>query len=361
MRKPYLLHLSALFILLSLTIMTSAQSATSTPDMSQPTDPIERATLAIEALQGWYDPETGLWETTNWWNAANSTYVLIDFSIRTGSETYLDEIDNTFEKHKAGEFLNEFYDDEGWWGLTWVHAYDLTGDTKYLEMAKVIFEDMTTGWDDVCGGGVWWKKDRQYKNAIPNELFLQLAAKLYNRTEDPVYLDWAERTWTWFKGTGMINQVNLINDGLRDCENNLDITWTYNQGVILGGLVELYKATGDEALLQQAEMIADAALEYLVDEVGVLREPCELSSNCGNDGPQFKGIFMRNLGMLYDAIEKPDYLDFINHNADKLWSRARNANNQIGLKWNRRADVPDAARQTSAIDTLLVAIRAVAD
>lgn len=336
--------------------MTSAQSATPTPDRSTPADPAERAALALEALHDWYDPATGLWETTGWWNAANSTYTLVDYSLRTGSEVYLDEIDTTFEVNKAGQFLNEFYDDEGWWGLTWVHAYDLTQDEKYLEMAQVIFEDMTTGWDETCGGGVWWKKDRQYKNAIPNELFLQLAAKLYNRTDDDTYLDWAQRTWDWFKGTGMINQANLINDGLRDCKNNQDITWTYNQGVILGGLVELYKATGDEDLLKQAELIADAALTHLVDEAGVLREPCELSSNCGGDGPQFKGIFMRNLGMLYELTEKPEYLAFITHNADRLWTRARNDNNQIGLKWNRRADVPDAARQTSAIDALLVAI-----
>jgi predicted alpha-1,6-mannanase (GH76 family) len=88
----------------------------------------------------------------------------------------------------------------------------------------------------------------------------------------------------------------------------------------------------------------------------VLREPCELSSNCGGDGPMFKGIFMRNLSVLYEATQKPEYLAFITHNADRLWMRARNADNQIGLKWNRRADAPDAARQTSAIDALLVAI-----
>src|SRR5687768_750454 len=85
--------LLVLIILLSLTIMTSAQSATPTPDMSLPTDPTERATLALEALHKWYDPTTGLWETTGWWNAANSTYALVDYSLRTGFDTYLDEIE----------------------------------------------------------------------------------------------------------------------------------------------------------------------------------------------------------------------------------------------------------------------------
>jgi hypothetical protein len=39
----------------------------------------------------------------------------------------------------------------------------------------------------------------------------------------------------------MINSHNNINDGLslKICENNGHTVWSYNQGVILGGLVEL--------------------------------------------------------------------------------------------------------------------------
>jgi predicted alpha-1,6-mannanase (GH76 family) len=40
----------------------------------------------------------------------------------------------------------------------------------------------------------------------------------------------------------MINGDGLINDGLNaQGENNGQATWTYNQGVILGGLVALVK------------------------------------------------------------------------------------------------------------------------
>jgi rhamnogalacturonyl hydrolase YesR len=135
------------------------------------------------------------------------------------------------------------------------------------------------------------------------------------------------------------------------CLRNRDITWTYNQGVILGGLVELYRATGDEALLTQATAIADAAITLLIDENGILHEPCELSFNCGNDGPQFKGIFMRHLRTLYDETGEARYWEFIQHNADSIWERARNEENQLGLRWGARFDRADAA-----LDALLVAI-----
>lgn len=60
----------------------------------------------------------------------------------------------------------------------------------------------------------------------------------------------------------MINEKNLINDGLTinadaTCVNNGEITWSYNQGVILGGLAELYKATGNSTLLAKAVDIAE--------------------------------------------------------------------------------------------------------
>jgi predicted alpha-1,6-mannanase (GH76 family) len=316
----------------------------------------DRVTLAVEALQTWFNPETGLWETTNWWNAANALYVVVDYGARTGDTTYQSVVEAVYHKHIDGGFLNEYYDDMGWWALTWIHAYDWLDDARYLNAAQAIFWHMTSGWDETCGGGVWWRKDRQYKNAIPNSLFLQIAARLYNRTSEQSYLHWATREWDWFLASGMINERSLVNDGLEDCANNRGITWTYNQGVLIGGLVEMYIATDDPALLAQAEAIADATIALLVDDDGILREPCELAFNCGADGPQFKGIFMRNLGTLYAASPKPSYADFIGRNADAIWNTARNTENQLGLRWGARFDRADAARQTSALDALLVAV-----
>ena len=78
-------------------------------------------------------------------------------------------------------FCNKFFDDNAWWALAWIAAYDLTGDGRYLHAAERIFARNVTGWDETCGGGLWWNTDRKYKNAITNELFLTLAARLSQR------------------------------------------------------------------------------------------------------------------------------------------------------------------------------------
>lgn len=316
-----------------------------------------RLDAGMAGLHRFYNSATGLWNTAKWWNSANAMEVTIDYSRITGSQTYRHAIAQTFEKYQSEKFLSPwFHDDDGWWALAWIKAYDLTGETRYLEMAKTIFADMKQGWEPaVCGGGVWWLKNRTYKNAITNELFLTVAVRLHQRTPndqgEDSYLIWAQRTWNWFQQSGMINANHLVNDGLNDnCQNNGQTTWTYNQGVILGGLVDLAKTTRDPMLLKQAEAIADSAIRTLAPN-GILREPCE-PNDCGIDGVQFKGIFVRNLGLLYQATGKPEYKEFILRNADAIWTQNRNPANQFGLSWQGPFDQADAVRQTSALDLL---------
>src|SRR5260370_25316172 len=129
-----------------------------------------------------------------------------------------------------------------------------------------MFGSKEAGWDETCGGGLWWNEDRAYKNAITNELFLTLAALLHQRASGGrgSYRAWALRAWEWLRSSGLIGASGLVNDGLTPaCENNGGTTWTYNQGVILGGPGAPYQITGDRAYLAQGEPIAHAPLPQL--------------------------------------------------------------------------------------------------
>ncbi len=314
-----------LFILCILAVY----AVTSRPVQAQEAaDAAQHATLAAQTLQSWYDLDTGLYKTTGWWNSANVITVLADYSRVAHSSDYDFVFSNTLSRaQKEGPaFINRYYDDEGWWALAWIDVYNITHDRRYLDAAKTIFSDMTYGWDNTCAGGIWWSKERKYKNAIANELFLSVAAQLANITDNPkeraAYLDWAAREWKWFSHSGMINDKHLVNDGLTStCENNQKTTWTYNQGVILGGLVALNNANHDVSALAEANAIATAAISSLTDAQGILHDTCE--SKCGADGTQFKGIFVRNLRALNEASPQPRYQSFVMSNAPPVYGARR--------------------------------------
>ena len=63
--------------------------------------------------------------------------------------------------------------------------------------------------------------------------------------------------------------------------------WTYNQGVLLGGLADLHAATGDLSLLQTGAAVARAAMRQLVT-AGVLKERADLDIS-SSDHALFKG------------------------------------------------------------------------
>jgi len=317
---------------------------------------------AVGALQRWYNPRTGLWKTAGWWNSANALTAVIQYSQRTGEREYRCVIETTFGRAPRVNpgFSNLYYDDDGWWALAWIAAFDLTGEVKYLDLARALFAGMAAGWDDVCGGGLWWTRRKTYKNAIPNELFLLIAGRLHQRAAGSAsgYVDWALREWQWFSASGMIGPAGLVNDGLTaDCANNGRTTWTYNQGVIIGGLAVLYEITGDDAYLAQAEIIAAAALRDLTVPPGILTEPGERqTARRDRDRPQFKGVFVRHLYELYRHRVRAEYRDFILANATSLWQNSRNHRNQLGLSWTGPFDRADAVRQSSALDALNAAL-----
>jgi predicted alpha-1,6-mannanase (GH76 family) len=375
-----------------------------------------------------------------WWESANAITAVIDYMSVTGDRSYLKPVvENSFARvpgvHRPIEtrisesqlfsardrasytgFLNAYYDDEGWWALTWIAAYDLTGDETYLAAASHIFSDMTDAWDNVLGGGIYWGKyngqpDRggivavpprwkgPYKNAIANELFITAAAALGRRYRRrglpsaglPDYLGWARRGWEWFSspppdGIAMINGDNLINDSpdSHGVNNNTESVWSYNQGVILTGLSDLTELTGDPAYIASAEKLADCFIKHpwhvetrsdsqltpiTPNQSGVIDGILHEYNECNADGTGpdaadavpgigttlFKGIFVRNLARLQAATGKASYRQFILTNARSAVSHM-NARHQFGCNWAAPVDTPDFVRQTAGIDLVNAAL-----
>lgn len=341
----------------------------------QPVPYYGHSEAAFDTLQTWYN-SSGLWTGTDWWNAANCITVIADLLAVDGNRRDQSEstFAQTFSDNKKGGFLNNFYDDQGWWALGWIAAYDVTKNSEYLQTAQSIFEDNTNGWKGNCTaggvtGGMHWTKQPQgadgfYINAVTNELYISIAASLANRASDrDKYLSIAKQAWTWLSHVGMTNSDGLFNDGLnQDCTNNGQPVYTYNQGIILGGLVELFIATSDTSYLDSATKLADTYIgQFQSKNNGILTESCD-PSTCDTTSAQFKGIFMRNLAKLYGLTRRQEFRDFITKNADSIWANDRieqgmgQAANQLGSAYGGPYTGANPSTQSSAMDALIGAI-----
>lgn len=298
-----------------------------------------------------------------WWQSGNMVETIARFGLQDGAfkQTAIDIISNTYAKsgnqHNAKAWINDYYDDMGWWAMGWIASYDLTGDPKYLNTAKDLFEDMSGGWNTPCNGGLWWNKEHGSIAAISNELFLAVGASLANRVsaqEKAHYQNWAQMEWDWFWNSGIINSNGLINDGIdkTSCKNDGKTTYTYNQGVVLAGLSELARAKGDGALIQHANNIANAAMSQL-SQNGILTEP--VSGPLDIQGAQFKGAFVRGLSTLNKNEPQQTVTDFLKKNANAVWSQPKVDNGEIPDRWQGGSSNANTASHAAGIDVLVAA------
>jgi predicted alpha-1,6-mannanase (GH76 family) len=335
-----------------------------------------RADAAADALMWSYDPYPAWWPSS-WWNSAVALTTVIDYIRQTGRTDYSWIVNRTLQVNRVafpagarpsdpveGDFISRATDDAEWWGLAWIEAYDLTRDVTYLNEAVTIANYVNGLWDTrTCGGGVWWNRERTYKNAVTNGLYIRLTAALHNRMPgDRDWLTRASTAWTWFEHSGMINSSGLVNDGLdSSCRNNGQTVFSYNQGLAIGGAVELWRATGDNQVLAEARRLADAAIASpLLVRAGLLTEFCDvITSDCDDNAKQFKGVFMRYLADLND-VTGGAYLAFARTQADSVWTADRDSLNRLGERWSgqdstNHPNIRDWRTQASALSALLAA------
>jgi predicted alpha-1,6-mannanase (GH76 family) len=326
-------------------------------------DVLTAAQDGMATLMESYNPSNG-WIGNSWWQAPVALSTLMTYAQATGDTQYDYAISTAFNDNKSDNFENTGYmDDTGWWAVAWLQAYQMTGNTQYLQMAETDANYIHGYWDNTCGGGVWWNTSKNYKNAIPNELFLELTAGLHNAIPgDTKYLGWANSEWSWFSGSGMINSSDLVNDGLTSsCTNNNGTTWTYNQGVILAGLIQLHQATGKSSLLTTAQGIADAAILKLnLNGSGVLNEP---GTSCGPDIQSFKGPFVRGLKEMSNALNTQWYASFFENQVNSIIPNDTNSGHQMGFLWQGPVSDPNCFNngitsysQASAEDALVAGL-----
>jgi hypothetical protein len=334
-----------------------------------------RARAAADALMASYHTYEGWWKGS-WWNSAVALTAVVDHAQHTGRHDYDWIVARTFEQNKGvfpagarssdaveGHFVSRAVDDAGWWAIAWVAAYDHTHEQRYLDEAVTIGNYVRQYWDPgTCGGGVWWNRERTYKNAVTNGQYLWLTTALHRRVAgDTVWGDRASTAARWYLNSGMISSAGLVNDGLTaSCANNGQTVWSYNQGLAIGAFTELWRSTGDSQYLSTASRLAGAALSSTaLTRDGILTESCDTgASTCDDNQKQFKGIFVRHLADLADATGSTAYRAYLTKQADSIWTADRDFLNRLGQRWagpGTGTNAQDWRTQASALEALTAA------
>jgi len=113
-------------------------------------------------------------------------------------------------QHEAGK--TTWFDDNGWWGLAFLDAYEATGNGRWLGDAQIAQQFISvSGWDTTPGrpGGIWWNTNHSFYAGESLAGGTLLSARLYAITHEQHYLDdalkfiaWGD-VWLTDPGTGL--------------------------------------------------------------------------------------------------------------------------------------------------------------
>ncbi|KAH7120927.1 glycoside hydrolase [Dendryphion nanum] len=250
-----------------------------------------------------------------WWQSGSIVDGLLAYTHATSSSQYKDLIANTLISQVTG--TNDFMtpdatgnDDQAWWALAAMSAAEYgipAPGLPWIQIARNVFEEQKGRWDmGRCGGGLKWKiregdNGWHYKSTISNGLFFQLAARIARFTGDADALRWAEKSYDWVVGVGLISQEFDVYDGTDDAKGSgcVDVNhdqWTYNTGTFLYGAAVLTEYTGDQKWKDRASGFLAGAKRNFVKDGRLLETKCEEYFTCNTDQVSFKATLLRWMG-----------------------------------------------------------------
>jgi len=194
---------------------------------------------------------------------------------------------------------DRFYDDNQWIGITAIDRFNRLKKPSDLQLGKLIYNYMMTGYDTVLTGGIYWQENKKTsKNTCSNGPGIILALQLYKATKQKPYLNTALMIYNW------INQKlqapnKLYYDNINLATQRIDRrTFTYNTGTMLQSSIYLYEITGEKKYLNEAIAVADSSMKYFYGS------------------KQFKDNYWFNVVLLRG------YQHLLKYNTDKKYIRA---------------------------------------
>lgn len=178
-------------------------------------------------------------------------------------------------------FVNSYYDDMAWLALSTLRLEKLAEEShrpsrrRNARIRKSLTLQFDSASTDDLDGGTFWSTKRDFKNTPATAPVALYYARTGNPAKAQALVDWLDaRLFDPVRG--------LYLDGLRISPTGetvlVDAVYTYNQGPVLGALLEL----GGTKNLERVAVVVDAVAQHLT-----------LSGNGGTNGGTTAGTVLR--------------------------------------------------------------------
>ena len=291
---------------------------------------------AVTAFQEYcYNPETKLyWNNTDHggvaaiWTHAIYWNMILDAYARTHNQEYL-ELSNDIYQGGYDYYAQYDWDDHEvwfvfddlmWWIVSMGRAYQLTGNQDCLDTAIAGFENVYARAYDVDKGGVFWGfgtdgYGKGHKNSCINYPTVIAAIQLYQITGESRYLDIAQDIYSWARAHLFDANTGSVPDLISDTGEVDWTNYTYNQGTMIGAAAMLYKETGAQSYLDDANLAAAYTKSNMCNADGIL--PAE---GDWNEQGCMKAIFAHYMGVLVYDCNQTQWLPWMYANANAAWN-----------------------------------------
>jgi hypothetical protein len=209
---------------------------------------------------------------------------------------------------------NGFFDDAGWWGVSYLDAYRATGTKRWLwDAGRALTYIDRYGWDKAAGG-MWWDGGHDHKTSEPLAAATLIAATLYRIQHRPYYLALAKKYIAWADGK------TLARGGLYGRNATDGTVMDYVEGMMIAAHVELCRATKQKSWCSRAEELAHASL----DAFPLLADWA----------PETDVVYLRWLLDLYAQDRDPSWYAVVYANAKRAAANARDDHGLWSLRWD---------------------------
>lgn len=265
------------------------------------------------------------------------------------------------------QLRNGYQDDMAWMIHSLVMLWRATNLITYIDKAVVLFNTIKAQDDTSCCGGtnycgIWWSSAHTSK-ATASQAGAALSALLLRSTgvatayTQSQWLTYAQNYYSCWRN----NMVTVSGSAASVCDHissgNSKTCWsfTYNEGVMMGAAIELFRATGTSAYLndasQYATQLINSGTTVSINGINakILMNDC--GGGCDGDCSQFHSPAFRWLSeyykTLYTAINSNkaaatgtqlnrlcEIHAFMKNSIDSMWTYARASTGKVNCNWN---------------------------